>query len=59
MQHGLDGLRVFHTFFCHRVALLAERSRPMWMYSSPIDPNRALPEELVKDEVWSQPNRVL
>ena len=53
VQHGLDGLRLFHTFFHHRVAPLAERSRPMWMYSDPIDPDRASPKELVQDEVWS------
>ena len=25
VQHGLDGVRVFHTFFCHRVTPLVER----------------------------------
>ena len=59
MQHGLDGLRVFHTFFRHRVAPLAERRRPMWEYSGPMDPDRALPKELPKDEVWSRLDRVL
>ena len=31
----------------------------MWAYSSPTDPNHASPEELLKDEVWSQLDRVL
>ena len=51
MHQGLDGVRVFHTFFCHRVASLAERRRPMWNYLGPTDPDRASLEELVKDEV--------
>ena len=51
MQHDLDGVRVFHTLFHHRVAPLAERRCPMWTYLGPIDPYRALLEELVKDEV--------
>ena len=50
MQHGLDGVRVFHTFH-RRVAPLAERRRPMWNYSGPTDPDHASSEELVKDEV--------
>ena len=59
VQHGLNGLRVFHTFFRHRVTPLAERSRAMWMYSDPTDPDRTSPEELAKDEVWSHLDRVL
>ena len=59
MKRDLNGVRVFHTFFHHRVALLVERRRPMWMYSGPTDPDRASPEELAKDEVWSQLDRVL
>ena len=59
MQHDLDGLRVFHTFFHHRVTPLAERRRPMWNYFGPTDPNRASPEELAKDEVRSRLNWVL
>ena len=51
MQQGLNGLRVFHTFFRCPVAQLAERRRPMWMYSGPTDPNRVSPVELVKDKV--------
>ena len=51
VQHGLDGLWVFHTFFHHRVAPLAERTRLMWAYSGPTDPDRTSPEELAKDEV--------
>ena len=31
----------------------------MWNYLGPIDPNRASPEELAKDEVWSRLDRVL
>ena len=38
LQHGLNGLRVFHTFFHHRVTPLSERMRPMWLYSGPTDP---------------------
>ena len=59
MQHSLDGLRVFHTFFRHRVAPLVERRWPMWNYLGPIDPDRASLEELMKDEVWSRLDRVL
>ena len=59
MQQGLDGLRVFHTFFRRWVVPLAERTRPMWEYSGPMDPDRASPEELPKDEVWSRLDRVL
>jgi len=51
VQHGLDGLRVFHTFFRRRVAPLVERTRPMWEYSGQMDPNRASTEELSRDEV--------
>ena len=54
VQHGLDGLRVFHTFFRCRVTPLAERRQPMWNYLGPIDPDRTSPEELAKDEVWSR-----
>ena len=50
VQHGLNGLRVFHTFFRHWVAPLAERRRPMWEYSGPMDPDYASSEELPKDE---------
>ena len=59
VQHSLEGLRVFHTFFHRRVTLLAERRQPMWAYSSPTDPNRASTEVLAKDEVWSQLDWVL
>ena len=51
MQHGFDGVRVFHTFFHRWVTLLAERTQPMWMYTGPTDPDHASLEELVKDEV--------
>ena len=50
VQHNLDGLRVFHTFH-HRVTPLAERRRPMWMYSGPMDPYHTSSEDLAKDEV--------
>ena len=59
VQHDLDGLWVFHTFFHHRVTSLVERRWPMWAYSGPTDPDRVLPEELPKDEVWSRLDRVL
>ena len=59
MRHGLDGVRVFHTFFCRQVASLVERTWPMWMYSGPMDPDRVSPEELANDEVWSRLDRVL
>ena len=53
MKQGLDGVRVFHTFFRRWVASLVERTRPMWMYTGPTDPDHTSPEELAKDEVWS------
>ena len=59
MRRGLDGVRVFHTFFRHRVAPLVERTWPMWKYNGPTDPNRAFPEELPNDEVYSRLDRVL
>jgi len=31
----------------------------MWMYSVLMDPDRTSPKELVKDEVWTQLDRVL
>ena len=51
MWCGLDGMRVFHTFFRRRVAPLAERTWTMWMYSGPMDPDRESVEELANDEV--------
>ena len=51
VQHSLNGLWVFHTFFRRRVAPLAKRRRPMWNYLGPIDPDRTSLEELAKDEV--------
>jgi len=59
MRRSLDGVRVFHTLYRHRVALLAERVRPMWKYGGPSDPDRASPEELPNDEVWSHLDLVL
>ena len=51
MQQGLDGVRVFHTFFYRQVTLLVERTWPMWMYTGPTDPDHTSLEELAKDKV--------
>ena len=51
VQHGLDEVQVFHTFFHRQVAPLAERRRPMWNYLGPTDPNPVSPEELATDEI--------
>ena len=51
VQRGLDGVRVFHTLFHHRVALLVERTWPMWKYGGPMDPDHASLEDLPNDEV--------
>ena len=59
MWCGLDGVRVFHTLYRCRVAPLVERSWPMWRYGGPSDPDRASPEELPDDEVWSRLDWVL
>ena len=59
VQYGLNGVRVFHTFFHRRVTTLVETRRPMWNYLGPTDPDRVSLEELVKDEVWSWLDRVL
>ena len=59
LQHGLDGVQVFHTFFHRWVAPLVERTRLTWMYNGLTDPDRASPEELASDEVWSRHDRVL
>ena len=59
VRSGLDGVRVFHTLFCRRVAPLAERTQPMWMYGGWSDPDRASPEDLPDDEVWSHLGQVL
>ena len=59
VRRGLDGAWVFHTLYRRRVAPLAERTQPMWKYNGPTDPNRASPEELPDDEVWSRLDRVL
>ena len=48
---GLDGVRVFHTLYYHRVVPLAERTRLMWMYSGPSNLDQALPEDLLDDKV--------
>ena len=59
MWHGLDGVWVFHTLYRRRVTPLVERMWLMWMYSGPSDPDRASPEELPDDEVWSRLGWVL
>jgi len=51
VRQGLDGLRVFHTFFRYWVTPLVERMRPMWMYTGLIDPDLASSEELAKDKI--------
>ena len=58
VRRGLDGVRVFHTLYHHRVAPLVERMWLMWLYSGPLDPDRASPEDLPDDEVWSRLGRV-
>ena len=59
MRRGLYEVRVFHTFFRRRVAPLAERTRPMWKFNGPTDPDRASSEELPNDKVWSRLDWVL
>ena len=59
VRRGLDGVRVFHTLYHRQVAPLAERSRPMWRYDDPLDPDRASLEELPDDEVCTRLDRVL
>ena len=59
MRCGLDEVRVFHTLYHRWVAPLAERARPMWRYGGLLDPDRASPEELPNDEVWSRLGQVL
>ena len=59
IRHGLDGVRVFHTLYRRRVAPLAERTHPMWRYGGRSDPDRASPDELPDDEIWSHIGRVL
>ena len=54
MRRGLDRVRVFHTLFHHRVALLAERTWLMWKYNGPTNPDHVSSEELLNDEVWSR-----
>ena len=51
VRSGLDGVWVFHTLFHRWVALLTERTRPMWMYGGRSDPDRASPEDLPDNEV--------
>ena len=59
IKHGLNGVRVFHTLYHRWVTPLVERTRPMWLYSGPSDPDRASPEDLPDNEVWSRLGRVL
>ena len=51
MKQSLNRVRVFHTFFRHQVALLVQRTWPMWMYNGLTDPDHVSPEELASDEV--------
>ena len=51
VRSGLDGVRVFHTLFRRRVAPLAERTWPMWMYGGRSDPDRVSSEDLPDNEV--------
>ena len=59
MRCGLDRVRVFYTLYRRRIAPLVERTQPLWEYGGRSDPNRASPEELPDDEVWSRVGRVL
>ena len=59
IRDGLDGVQVFHTLYRRRVTPLAERTHPMWMYDSRLDPDRASLEDLLDDKVWSHIDRVL
>ena len=52
-------MRVFHTLYRRRVALLAGRTQPMWMYGGRSDPDHASPEELPDNDIWSRIGRVL
>ena len=51
IRGGLDGVRVFHTLYRHRVAPLAERTHPMWKYDGRSNPDRASREELPDNEI--------
>ena len=51
VRSSLNGVQVFHTLFCRWVTPLEERTRPMWKYNGPKDPNCALLEELPNDKV--------
>ena len=51
VKRGLNGVRVFHTLYRRRVTPLAERTRPMWLYNVPSDPDRTSSEDLPDDEV--------
>ena len=59
MKSSLNGVRVFHTLYHHRVMPLAERVRSMWMYDGLTDPDHTSSEDLPDDEVWSHIGRVL
>ena len=59
VRRGLDGVRVFHTLYRHRVTLLVKKTQPMWRFGGPLDPDRASSEERPDDEVWSRLDRVL
>ena len=59
IRGGLDGVRVFYTLYRRWVAPLVERTHPMWTYGGRSDPDRASPEDLPNDEIWSHIGRVL
>ena len=59
IRGGLNGVRVFYTLYRRRVALLVERTHPMWTYGGRSDPDCVSPEELPDDEIWSCVGRVL
>ena len=51
VRHALDRVWVFHTLYRRRVAPLAERMRPMWMYGGRSDSDRVSLKDLSDDEV--------
>ena len=59
VRGGLDGVRVFYTLYHRWVAPLEERTHPMWTYGGRSDPDRASPEKLPDDEIWSHIGQVL
>lgn len=49
---GLDGVRLFSTFFSHLVVSLVVRTTKMWECAGPADPDRVSLEVVSDDEVW-------